>query len=47
MGTRLVTAFGSVLFAAVASAGTINVPADQATIAAVESQSGGLMLMVK
>ena len=34
MGSRLVTVLGSVLFAAVAAAGTINVPADQATIAA-------------
>ena len=34
MGSRLVTVFCTVLFAAVAAAGTINVPADQATIAA-------------
>lgn len=33
MGSRLVTVFCAVLFAAVAAAGTINVPADQATIA--------------
>ena len=32
MGSRLVTVFCAVLFAAVAAAGTINVPSDQATI---------------
>lgn len=34
MNTRLLTVFGSVFTAAVAAAGTINVPTDQATIAA-------------
>lgn len=49
MGTRLVTAFCTVLFAAVAAAGTINVPSDQATIAeaiAAASEEDEIVLAV-